>query len=67
MSNQSTLRDPEELPPAGKLVLIEINGALHLARRTSHLSIKDQAHVYMLASGTARVGKFAWTYPSDNS
>lgn len=61
MIDRPILRSPAPLPPSGQLILIEINGHLHRARRTSHIT-RLQTSIYLLLDGTIRVGQFNWTH-----
>lgn len=57
------LNPADQLPPVDCPLLIQVDGELLQAERTSFIASRDRAMVYRLYDGRELEGRFPWTYP----
>lgn len=57
------LNPADQLPPVDCPLLIQVDGELLQAERTSFIASRDRAMVYRLNDGREIEGRFPWTYP----
>lgn len=57
------LNHPNRLPPVGCPLLIQVDGELIRAERTSFLENRNREMTYRTPDGEEIVGRFEWTYP----
>lgn len=57
------LNPADQLAPVECPLLIEVDGKLVRAMRTSHIESRDREMEYQLAGGEIILGRFRWTYP----
>lgn len=57
------LNPADQLPPVNCPLLIQVDGELLQAERTSFIASRDRAMVYRLNDGREIEGRFPWTYP----
>ena len=56
------LNPADHLPPVGCAILIQVDGELVRAERTSFIQSRDRQMVYKTPNGEI-AGRFMWTYP----
>lgn len=57
------LNDAGHLPPVRCPLLIEVDGQLIQAYRTSFVEQRDRQMEYRLENGQIIIGRYRWTYP----
>jgi len=63
VTEQEAVHLNHNLPPVHCPILIQVDGKLLRAERTSHITHKDDEMVYLTSDGKIITGRYPWTYP----